>query len=193
MLKLPTLAVTDVSGMAEELGRGAEDHAQKTILEALSRNNEIMDEAASSRRFAGVLNTIAQRDAENVKILSRKAVKDAQKTSGDDSYTFNNADFMKHLKRKYADSGTIQWRKLNEKAMRFCKFVPSIAFMAHAFAMDPPPKRARNAQRQQRARIVETAPEDGRKLNDDKSSTKRHLQLLAVVRHAHRNPGALCA
>ena len=173
--------------MAEELKKDAD--TQKIILEALSRNNDIMDYNASSRH---VLKTIAQRDAENVKILSKKAVKDAQKTPGNESYTFNNEDFMKHLKRKYADSGAIQWRKLNEKAMRFCKFVPSIAFMAHAFAMDPPQKRARNAQRQQRARIVETAPEDGRKLNDDKSSTKRHLQLLTVVRHAQQYTCTRC-
>lgn len=87
-------------------------------------------------------------------------------------------------KRKYVESDTIQGCKLNEKAIRF--------FEGTNFAMDPPEKRVRNAQRQQLARNVELCPEDRRKLNDDKSSTKRHLQLLTVVRHAQQYTCTRC-
>jgi hypothetical protein len=58
--------------------------------------------------------------------------------------------------------------------------------------MDPPEKRVRNAQRQQRTKNVELCPEDRRKLKGDKSSTKRHLQPLTVVRHAQQYPCTRC-
>jgi len=107
--------VTSVSGMADEPRSGVD--TQRRILDTLTKQDGFMEGAVSIQ----VLKSIAHSDAENVKILSKKVVKHAQTASRDDSYVFNNADFMKHLTRKYVKSGTIQGRRLNEKAIRFSR------------------------------------------------------------------------
>mmetsp|Transcript_48016 Transcript_48016/g.114287 ORF Transcript_48016/g.114287 Transcript_48016/m.114287 type:complete len:287 (-) Transcript_48016:199-1059(-) len=151
---------------------------QKHIFLALDKQNAIV----AKSNDPGVL----QRDAANFRTLTKIALKDALKVSAGDGYVFNTQDFFKRLKTKYEipgddDSYTIDWRKFNTEAMRFCNYVPSCTFMAHACAKEPPVKKARNSQREKRAPVVETAPEDGRALGDDKTSTKRHLQLRAKV------------